>query len=90
MIVRRLLLLLLLMTTAATAQTIPPADIEIGYRWLDLKGSEAMYRTQINERSGLLLRALSVSAPDFRIDASDLGVGPALNASALRNPRRKR
>jgi len=36
-----------------------------------------MYRSQINERQGLLLRALTVTAPDFRIDASDLGVGPA-------------
>lgn len=72
-----LLLVLLFIGAGATAQTIPPMDIEIGYRWLDLEGNEGMYRSQINERSGLLLRALSVSTPDFRIDASDLGVGPA-------------
>jgi hypothetical protein len=75
---RRLLLPLLLIAATASAQTIPiPMDVEIGYRWLDLKGSEGMYRSQINERQGLLLRALTVSTPDFRIDASDLGVGPA-------------
>ena len=34
---------------AAHAQTVP-FDLEIGYRWLDLKGSNEMYRTQINER----------------------------------------
>jgi hypothetical protein len=73
---RRLLLPLLLVAAAASAQTIP-VDVEIGYRWLDLKGNEGMYRTQINEKSGLLLRALTYSTPDLRIDASDLGVGPA-------------
>ena len=38
---------------AAHAQTVP-FDLEIGYRWLDLKGSNEMYRTQINERGGLI------------------------------------
>jgi len=77
MTMRRLLLpLLLIIAATASAQTIP-VDVEIGYRWLDLKGSEGMYRSQINERQGLLLRALTYSTPDFRIDASDLGVGPA-------------
>src|SRR5437764_13988320 len=73
---RRLLLPLLLIAAAAGAQTLP-VDVEIGYRWLDLKGNEGMYRSQINERQGFLLRALTVSTPDYRIDASDLGVGPA-------------
>jgi hypothetical protein len=71
---------------SATAQTIP-IDVEIGYRWLDLKGNEDMYRTQVNEDSGLLLRSFNLSTVDFngstslidyfRVDASDLGAGPA-------------
>jgi len=71
---------------AAHAQTIP-FDLEVGYRWLDLKGNSEMYRTQVNERSGLLLRSFTMSTSDFeghtslvdrfRIDASDLGAGPA-------------
>jgi hypothetical protein len=62
------------------AQTIP-IDVEAGYRWTDVSGNEAMYRTQINEDEGLLIRALTLSSPDFRLDISDAGVGPA---SALR------
>ena len=42
---------LLAIPVSAHAQSIP-FDLEIGYRWLDLKGNEDMYRTQINERSG--------------------------------------
>ena len=42
-----------------------------------------MYRTQINERSGFLIRSLTVAGAEtkfadyFRVDATDLGVGPA-------------
>jgi hypothetical protein len=71
---------------AAQAQSVP-FDLEVGYRWLDLKGSSPMYRTQINERGGLLIRSFTMSTGDFdghtslvdrfRIDASDLGSGPA-------------
>jgi hypothetical protein len=77
---------ILAMAFAAQAQTVP-FDLEIGYRWLDLKGSSDMYRTQINERDGLLIRNFSLATSDFeghttladrfRIDVSDLGVGPA-------------
>jgi hypothetical protein len=71
---------------AAHAQSVP-FDLEAGYRWLDLKGSSEMYRTQINERGGLLIRSFTMSTSDFeghtalvdrfRVDASDLGSGPA-------------
>jgi hypothetical protein len=71
---------------AAQAQSVP-FDLEAGYRWLNLKGSSPMYRTQINERGGLLIRSFTMSTGDFeghtslvdrfRIDASDLGSGPA-------------
>src|SRR3954454_1866661 len=71
---------------AAQAQSVP-FDLEIGYRWLNLKGSNEMYRTQINERDGMLIRSFTLSTSDFeghtslvdrfRIDVSDLGSGPA-------------
>jgi hypothetical protein len=54
-----------------------PVDIEIGYRWTDISGNQNMYRTQINEDEGLLLRALTLATADLRLDVSDLGVGPA-------------
>ena len=60
-----------------------PVDIEVGYRFFNVSGNEAMYRTQINERSGFLIRSLTWAGSDtqftdwFRVDASDLGVGPA-------------
>jgi hypothetical protein len=73
---------LTLLTIGASAQTLP-MDVEVGYRWLSLSGNSDMYRTQINERDGLLIRALTISGTEapftdhFRIDATDLGVGPA-------------
>ncbi|MEO8215548.1 MAG: hypothetical protein ABI718_00535 [Acidobacteriota bacterium] len=88
---RRILTTLLSATVVAVAftaqaQTVP-FDLEIGYRWLDLKGSEDMYRTQINERDGLLIRNFTLATSDFsgrttfmdrfRVDVSDLGAGPA-------------
>ena len=68
------------------AQMIP-FDAEVGVRWLDVSGNEGMYRTQINERSGFLIRHFTMATGDFeghstrvdrfRIDVSDLGSGPA-------------
>jgi hypothetical protein len=80
-----LALLLTLVAGVASAQSIP-LEIEVGYRWLDVSGNSDMYRTQINEDGGLLLRALSISSPGlgdsrifdhFRLDVSELGAGPA-------------
>lgn len=69
-----------------SAQTTP-IDVEIGYRWTDISGNEEMYRTQINENDGLLIRALTLASVDFgghaklmdhfRLDIDELGVGPA-------------
>src|SRR6185295_12381017 len=72
---------LLLLTMAAHAQPVP-FELEAGYRWLDLKGSSDMYRSQINERNGLLIRNFSMSTQSagidrLRIDLSDAGIGPA-------------
>lgn len=90
---RSLLLVLCVLCMASlnvSAQTTP-IDVEIGYRWTDISGNEDMYRTQINEGEGLLIRALTISSADFgghtrfmdhfRLDVDELGVGPA---SALR------
>src|SRR5215212_5468240 len=77
---RRFLLALCLAALNLSAQTTPvsmPIDIEIGYRWTDISGNEGMYRTQVNEDEGLLLRALTIASQDFRLDVSDLGTGPA-------------
>ena len=68
------------------AQMIP-FDAEVGFRRLDVSGNEGMYRTQINERSGFLIRRFTMATGDFeghstlvdrfRVDVSDLGTGPA-------------
>lgn len=86
----RLLLALLaatLVAAGAYAQAVP-VDVEFGYRWLDLKGDQNMYRTQLNERDGLFIHALTLASNDFdghadgffdrfRLDMSDLGSSPA-------------
>src|SRR5688500_19758029 len=79
-------LLLLLAAPVLHAQMIP-FDAEIGYRWLDVSGNEGMYRTQINEESGFLIRRFTYATGDFdghstlvdrfRVDVSELGTGPA-------------
>ncbi|MEX0880344.1 MAG: hypothetical protein WEF99_06910 [Thermoanaerobaculia bacterium] len=74
----------LLVAAAISAQATAP-EFELGYRFVDVSGNEQMYRTQINDRPGLLLRSLHWASTgpldgvldDFRIDASDLGAGPA-------------
>lgn len=73
---------MLLVASMASAQT--PIEVEAGYRFLDINGNSNVYRSQLNERGGLLLRSFSLSseAPAagldfFRIDAADLGVSPA-------------
>jgi len=77
------LLALALILAAFTAHAQTAAfDLEAGYRWLNLKGDEGMYRTQIDERSGFLIRAFTMNststfADRLRIDVSDLGTGPA-------------
>lgn len=72
---------------AAGAGSALPVDVVFGYRTLKLSGNEQMYRTQVNERSGFLLRSFTMVTSDFnggtslfdrfRVDASDLGAGPA-------------
>lgn len=74
---KRLLTLSLILLGALSLHAQIPVDVEVGWRFTDIKGNEDVYRTQLNEQEGLLLRALRVSTEEFRIDASDLGAGPA-------------
>jgi hypothetical protein len=77
------LLSLLLFAVAAGAQTTIPVEVEVGYRWNDVSGNEDLYRTQINGRSGFVVRSLSFFTATngftdhVRVDANDLGVSPA-------------
>ncbi len=73
-------------SAALLAQSIP-VDVELGYRFVDVSGNDQMYRTQINDRPGLLLRSLDFTGPELlgggtlldtlHVDASDVGAGPA-------------
>jgi len=72
---------------SAPAEASLPDYIERGIRTVNVNGNNDMYRTQINDRSGLLLRSFTLLTPGaeagtglfdrLRIDASDLGAGPA-------------
>lgn len=81
MTIKRLFALLLF--TAATAAQAQTFDLEAGYRFLDLKGNSGMYRTQIDEQEGFLVRAFALTtatgpyADRIRISASDFGTSPA-------------
>jgi hypothetical protein len=73
---------------APPAEASSPYEIEIGFRTLDVSGNEDSYRTQINERSGLLLHSFTMLTTGagggssrfldrLRVDAADLGASPA-------------
>jgi len=79
----------LVVASALPAQTTVseslPVEFELGYRFVNVSGNDGMYRTQINDRPGVLLRSLTWASTAplggaldyFRIDASDVGAGPA-------------
>jgi hypothetical protein len=79
-------LLLLLGALPAAAQTVP-LEIELGYRFAKVDGNMDEYRSQINEREGILIRNITWGTSDFggktglvdhfRVDGSELGIGPA-------------
>lgn len=75
--------LTLALTLLAAAVFAQANELEIGIRWLDLSGSEAVYRSQVNEREGFVLRSFAFVSDQsglydrFRLDASDLGTTPA-------------
>ena len=78
-------LLIALTSSLAVGQTVP-LDVTFGYRFVKVDGNGDEYRTQINDREGLLLRNVTFATSDFggktglvdhfRFDASDLGAGP--------------
>lgn len=77
-------LLPLILGAASLSGQAVPVDVELGYRWVDVSGNEQLYRTQVNDRQGFLLRSLLYDSYGplggldfFRVDASDLGAGPA-------------
>ncbi len=66
-----------------SAQAIP-VDVQLGYRFVDVSGNDQMYRTQINDRPGVLLRSLDYTSlgpvgflDTLHVDATDVGAGPA-------------
>lgn len=77
----------LLAAGAARSNGQTPVEVEFGYRFLDVSGNKDMYRSQIDDREGFLLRSLSLTTADFggktnifdqlQFDATDLGAGPA-------------
>lgn len=73
---------LALAAIAAGALAQPQTEVQVGYRWTNVSGNEDLYRTQINEQDGFILRSLSffttagAAADHFRLDATDLGTGP--------------
>lgn len=75
-----------LCATGVSAQIT--TDLEVGYRFTSISGNEDLYRTQIDEREGFVVRSFSIftqqntGVTDYlRIDATDLGTNPS---SALR------
>src|SRR5688572_19779205 len=86
-VMRKWFLGLMLFAAPSLHAQMIPFDAEIGFRWLEVSGNEGMYRTQINERSGFLIRHFTMATGDFeghstlvdrfRVDISDLGTGPA-------------
>ncbi len=76
----------LLAAGPALSQALP-FDLELGYRFVNVSGSQEMYRSQINDREGFLVRSFTLATSDFgggtqlvdkfRVDVSDLGAGPA-------------
>jgi len=79
-------LLLILAALPVFGQTVP-LEIELGYRFANVNGNVDEYRSQINEREGILIRNITWGTSDFdgrtglvdhfRVDGSELGVGPA-------------
>jgi hypothetical protein len=76
------LLLALGWTASANAQSTQ-FTLELGAQWVNVSGNDGVYRTQVNEKQGVVLHSFSLTNFDtssgsklmdrLRIDASDLG-----------------
>jgi hypothetical protein len=71
---------------AALASSALAQEIEVGYRFVDVTGNQDLYRSQINDRPGFLVRSLTWNGEGLSgsrlfdtmsLSASDLGAGPA-------------
>lgn len=76
-------LLTLVFALGVEAQ-LPPLELELGFRMVDVDGNEDMYRTQIDEEEGFLLRYFTIRSTDerglfdyYRVVAHELGESPA-------------
>ncbi len=76
--------LLALVFSLGVQAEVPPLELELGFRLVDVDGNEDMYRTQIDEEEGLLLKYFTIRSTDerglfdyYRVDARDLGESPA-------------
>jgi hypothetical protein len=74
----------LLAAISLAAQTTA-YDFEAGYQWLDISGNRGMYRSQLNQEDGLVVRNFSFDLLDpnsmgavdrLKIDASGFGGSP--------------
>lgn len=73
-----LALLAVLLPSAALAQN-SGFSLELGYRWADVTGNQDMYRSQVNEREGFILRSLVYNTTN----GGDLADSISLNATDL-------
>jgi len=82
---RLLAALVLLLAPALAFSETMPLDLEAGWRFVSVLGNQDMYRTQINERQGFLVRSLTLTPnladkdgmlDTVRLYANDIGAGP--------------
>lgn len=75
----------LVFAPTVTAQTLS-LDLEAGFQWVDITGNEDMYKTQVNQDDGFVLRDFSLQYLDpesdgfidrLRIDAAGFGGEPS-------------
>jgi len=79
------LLLIACWASTGGAQTTQ-FSLELGYQWTSISGNEDVFRSQVNEQPGVLLRSFSLTSFDsssgsklfdrMRIDAAGLGASP--------------
>ena len=83
------LALLLFLACALAAGQTAPLDITFGYRFVKVDGSSDEYRTQINEREGLILRNVTFATSDSaarRASSTTSGSTPPSSGRGRRGP----
>ncbi len=71
-----------LLPSVALSQALP-LNVDVGFRFLDVTGNRDMYRSQVNDREGFLVRSLNLSLTELGsvgdhldLDVRELGAGP--------------